>query len=91
MLQATKDKNGIITLDGKICPFRSPVLIPSQLGGIEIHQSPCNSQCTHFHYVSEKTFLKNSDLEKTETHNVIVSCGTGVNLPINLTNKTTLL
>jgi hypothetical protein len=80
MLQATKDKHGIVSLDGKICPFRSPVLIPSQLGGIEIQSSHCNSFCTHFHYVNED-----------DHHSVIVTCGTGVNLPINLTTKTNLL
>jgi len=80
MIKATKDKNGIVSLDGKICPFRTPVLIPSQLGGIELHQSSCNSLCTHFHYVNED-----------DQHNVIVTCGTGVNIPINLNTKTNLL
>lgn len=79
-VNATKDKHGNISLDGKICPFRSPVLLPSQLGGIDVQHIPCNSSCTHFHYVNED-----------DQHNVIVTCGTGVNLPINLTTKTSLL
>lgn len=91
MLNATKDKHGIISLDGKICPFRSPVLLPSQLGGIDVQHIPCNSSCTHFHYVTETKFVEKDDLHQTELHNVIVTCGTGVNLPINLTTKTSLL
>ena len=79
-LKATKDKHGIVSLDNKICPFRSPVLLPSQLGGIDLQHLPCNSTCTHFHYIQEG-----------EDHNVIISCGTGVNLPVTLTNKTTLI
>ena len=89
MINGTKDKNGIISLDNKICPFRTPVVMPSQLGGIELFSSPCNSLCTHFHYVMEENFV-GDDLTKTQQHNVIVTCGTGVNIPINLTSKISL-
>lgn len=80
MLKATKHKNGTITLDGKICPFRAPVLLPSQLGGIDIQHISCDSTCTHFHHINE-------DGKST----IIVTCGTGVNLPVNLSNKSELL
>jgi hypothetical protein len=80
MLKATKHKNGIISLDGKICPFRQPVLLPSQLGGIDVQHLPCDSTCTHFHHISEDG-----------NHTVIVSCGTGVNLPVELTNKLSIV
>ena len=78
-IKATKEKNGIVSLDGKICPFRQPVLLPSQLGGIDIQNLPCNSTCTHFHHVNEDG-----------KHMLIVTCGTGVNLPVDLTIKNNL-
>lgn len=32
-----------------ICPFRTPVIIPAKLGGVDLVQPQCNSSCPLFH------------------------------------------
>ena len=44
-----KAKVGI--LEGKICPFRNPLILPGQIAGqVTIENIPCTTACTLFHY-----------------------------------------
>ena len=42
------DKDGNAILQGRICPFRNPLVFPTSLGSVEIQNLPCASSCVHF-------------------------------------------
>lgn len=45
-------KDGTQILQGKICPFRAPLVLPSQsiAGQLTIQNIPCTSACTLFNF-----------------------------------------
>lgn len=56
---ATKLQTGELILDGKVCPFRNPVLLPGRVqGSIEIQHIPCSSNCALFSYHENSAVLK---------------------------------
>lgn len=48
------DKDGVGLLQGKICPFRNPLVFPTSLGSVEIQNIPCASSCTLFSFYPSK-------------------------------------
>lgn len=44
------DKDGVGLLQGKICPFRNPLVFPTSLGSVEIQNIPCASSCALFSF-----------------------------------------
>jgi hypothetical protein len=55
-------KDGTAILQGKVCPFRNPLVLPSQsiAGQITIQNIPCSDSCPHF---------------KVDGENLILTCG----------------
>jgi hypothetical protein len=55
-------KDGTTILQGKVCPFRNPLVLPSQTiaGQLQIQNIPCSDSCPHF---------------KVDAENLILSCG----------------
>ena len=61
-----KAKVGI--LEGKICPFRNPLILPGHIAGqVTIENMPCSTACTLFSFHTNET-------EKNIAHCDIV-CG----------------
>jgi hypothetical protein len=78
-----KDETAI--LQGKICPFRNPLVLPSQTlaGQLTIENIPCTSACPLF------TFHKNDEIYVCvdEIYNcgyVNIRCGTGVKYDVQV-------
>ena len=80
-------KDNVAILQGKICPFRNPLIFPGAIQGqIEIQGMPCTNECTHFtlkSYADQptwatvtitcgcKTLEFDVDIEKESTLNII--------------------
>ena len=62
-----KNQAGVMIFEGKICPFRNPVLIPSQIAGnVQLQAFSCGSECPHF-------IVTNS--AETNKVNLKINCG----------------
>lgn len=47
-----KTNTGI--LEGKICPFRNPLILPGRIAGqMEIQNIPCSTSCALFNVISD--------------------------------------
>jgi len=71
-----EEKDGVITLirNGKaaICPFRTPIVLPSQLQGqLQIMPHSCNSQCPHFN------LREIEGMTTTPSYELELTCGNG--------------
>ena len=67
-------KDGTAILQGKICPFRNPLVLPSQTlaGQLTIQNIPCTSACPLFTlYLGGGASLN-------------IRCGTGVRYEVNV-------
>jgi hypothetical protein len=48
MNRLIKNNKNEIIFEGKICPFRQPILLPNKLSGFELQAFPCANDCPHF-------------------------------------------
>lgn len=58
IITTIEEKDGVYTLirndKAAICPFRTPIVLPSQLQGqLQVMPHSCNSQCPHFNFSSD--------------------------------------
>lgn len=44
-----KNENEVFIFEGKTCPYKQPILIPSQIAGnVQLQAFSCSSECPHF-------------------------------------------
>lgn len=61
-------KDNVAILQGKICPFRNPLIFPGAIQGqIEIQGMPCTNECPHFNL--------NQDEQNKNLGCVVITCG----------------
>ena len=71
-----KDETAI--LQGKICPFRNPLVLPSQTlaGQLTIENIPCTSSCALFRFYKE-----------VEQPHVFLDCGSTAYYDVEIINE----
>jgi hypothetical protein len=70
------EKDGVAVLQGKICPFRNPLVLPSPTiaGQLIIENIPCTSSCPHLKWFTEN--VKGADSLHLVMENYIqMTCG----------------